>query len=149
MGAAAGRATVKSGAFQKVTLGATSKVLGAGTFNISGGERRTIDVSEYGDDVDKFDFGTADGGNISITGVNYDPTDPEQTTLRGCMTGKVKLINSTTSGPRFWIDSTSYFTIGTSGEILITSAGEIASDRSNVAKTKFEGKVSGAFMYLI
>jgi hypothetical protein len=143
------RATVQSGAFSKVTLGATSKVLGAGTFSISGGTRKTVDVSEFGDDIDKFDFGTADGGTISITGVNLDPTDPEQNTLISCMENKVKLINSTTSGPRFWINATSYYTIGTSGEILITSAGEVAADRNNVAKTKFDGKVSGAFMYLI
>jgi len=143
------RATVQSGSFQKVTLGATSKVLGAGVFSISGGTRKTVDVSEFGDDVDKFDFATADGGTISISGVIYDPVDAEQITLRNCMETKVKLTNSTTSGPRFWINSTSYHTIGTSGEILITQAGEITTDRNNVAKTKFEGKVSGAFMYLI
>lgn len=143
------RATVLSGGFQKATLGATSKVLGAGVFSLSGGTRKTFDVSEFGDDVDKFEFGTADGGTISITGVNLDPTDPEQTTLRSCMTDKVKLINSTTSGPRFWINSTSYFTVGTSGEILITSANEVSADRNNVAKTQFQGQVSGAFMYLV
>ena len=149
MGAGTGRATVQSGAFQKVTLGATSKVLGSGTFSISGGTRKTIDVSEFGDDIDKFDFGTADGGTISITGANLDPTDPEQNTLRSCKENKTKLINSTTSGPRFWINASSYYTIGTSGEILITNAGEVSADRNNVAKTQFQGQVSGAFMYLI
>ncbi|MDD5538449.1 MAG: hypothetical protein PHF12_05745 [Candidatus Omnitrophica bacterium] len=143
------RAAVQSGSFQKVTLGATSKVLGAGTWAISGGTRKTIDVSEFGDDIDQFEFGTADGGTISITGVCLDPTDPEQNTLRSCMVNKVKLVNSTTSGPRFWINSTSYYTIGTSGAILMTNAISIQADRNNVAKTSFEGKVSGAFMYLI
>ena len=143
------RAAVQSGAFSKVTLGATSKVLGAGVFSISGGTRKTVDVSEFGDDVDKFDFATADGGTISITGVNLDPTDPEQNTLRSCAENKTKLINSTTSGPRFWINSTSYYTIGTSGEILMTNYSPVAADRNNVAKTSFEGKLSGAFMYLI
>ena len=143
------RAVVQSGSFQKVTLGATSKVLGSGVFSISGDTRKTVDVSEFGDDIDKFEFSTADGGTISISGVNLDPTDPEQNTLRAAVQNKVKLINSTTSGPRFWINSTSYYTIGTSGEILMTAAGEVGSDRNNVAKTKFEGKVSGAFMYLI
>lgn len=143
------RAAVQSGAFSKVTLGATSKVLGAGVFAISGGTRKTVDVSEFGDDVDKFDFATADGGTISITGVNLDPTDPEQTTLRNAMINKTKLINSTTSGPRFWINASSYYTIGTSGEILMTSALEVSADRNNVAKTQFQGQVSGAFMYLI
>ena len=143
------RAVVQSGSFQRITLGATSKVLGAGVWAISGGTRKTVDVSEFGDDVDKFDFATADGGTISITGVNLDPTDPEQNTLRSCMENKTKLINSTTSGPRFWINSTSYYTIGTSGEILMTNSTPVQADRNNVAKTSFEGKVSGAFMYLI
>jgi len=143
------RAVVQSGAFQKVTLGATSKVMGAGTWEISGGERTTVDVSEYGDDVNQFEFGPADGGTITISGVNLDPTDPEQITLRTCKENKVKLINSTTSGPRFWINSTSYYTIATSGAILITTAGAVKSDRNNVAKTDFGGKVSGGWMYLI
>ena len=144
-----GRASVRSGAFQRVTLGATSKVLGSGTFNISGGTRKTHDSSEFGDDVDQFEYGTGNGGTISITGANLDPDDPEQNTLRSCMENSVKLINSVTSGPRFWINSTSYYTIGTSGAILITEAGEVAADRNNLAKTHFTGQVSGAFMYLI
>ncbi len=143
------RAVVQSGSFSKVTLGATSKVLGAGVFAISGDARKTVETSEFTDDIDNFEFATADGGTVAITGVNLDPTDPEQNTLRTCVQNKVKLINSTTSGPRFWINSTSYYTIGTSGQILMTSAGEVSADRNNVAKTKFEGKVSGAFMYLI
>ncbi len=143
------RAVVQSGSFSKVTLGATSKVLGAGVFAISGDARKTVETSEFTDDIDNFEFATADGGTVTITGVNLDPTDPEQNTLRTCVQNKVKLINSTTSGPRFWINSTSYYTIGTSGQILMTSAGEVSADRNNVAKTKFEGKVSGAFMYLI
>jgi len=143
------RAAVQNGSFQKVTLGATSKVLGAGTWEISGGDRKTVDSSEFGDDLDQFEFSTADGGTISISGVNLDPTDPEQNTLRNCAQNKVKLINSVTSGPRFWINSTSYYTIGTSGAILMTSCGAVKADRNNLAKTDFNGKVSGAFMYLI
>ncbi len=123
--------------------------MGAGTFSLSGGTRKTVDVSEFGDDIDKFDFATADGGTISITGANLDPTDPEQNTLRSCAESKIKLINSVTSGPRFWINAASYYTIGTSGEILMTNSTPIQADRNNVAKTSFEGKVSGAFMYLI
>lgn len=144
-----GRAKVRSGAFQKVTLGPTSKVLGSGTFNISGGTRKTTETSEFGDDVDQFTFGTANPGTISITGANLDPEDPEQNTLRACMENSIELINSSTSGPRFWLNSTSYYTIGTSGKILITEAGEVAADRNNVAKTHFTGQCSGAFMMLV
>lgn len=145
----ADRATTLSGSFQKVTLGATSKVLGAGKYSITGAVRKTVDASEFGVDIDIFEFGSADGGTISLTDVSYDPTNPEQNTLKSCVENGTKLINSVTSGPRFWINSTSYITIGTSGHILMTSAGAVEADRSGMAKTNFEGKVSGAFMYIV
>lgn len=145
----ADRAATLSGAFQKVTLGANSKILGAGKYSISGATRKTVDVSEFGVDVDIFEFASADGGTISLTDVSYDPTNSEQNTLQDCVQNATKLIFSTTSGIRFWINSTSYLTIGTSGTILMTSAGKVETDRNGVAKTSFEGKVSGAFMQLI
>lgn len=145
----ADRATTLSGAFQKVTLGATSKILGAGKYTITGATRRVVDVSEFLVDVDIFEFGSANGGTISLTDVAYDPTNPEQQTLQTCVQTAVKLINSVTSGIRFWINSTSYLTIGTSGHILMTAAGRVDTDRNGVAKTNFEGQVSGAFMYII
>jgi hypothetical protein len=143
------RAATLSGAFSKVTLGATSKILGAGTFEISGGERRTVDVSEFGVDVDIYDFGSADGGTITLSNVAIDITDPQQTTWRTNMESKIKFIFSATSGIRFWANSTSYWTIGTSGSILPTRAGAVSQDRNGVARTTLEGKVSGEFMYLI
>jgi hypothetical protein len=145
----ADRATTLSGAFQKVTLGATSKILGAGTYSVTGITRRTVDASEFGVDTDIFEFASSDGGTITLSGVNYDPTDPMQLVLQGLVEDKVKLINSVTSGIRFWINSTSYLTIGTSGNILMTKAGGVEADRNGLAKTSFEGQVSGAFMYLI
>jgi len=145
----ADRATTLSGMWQKVTLGATSKVLGVSKYEISGVTRRTVDVSEFGVEVDVFEFGGADGGTITLSDVAYDPTDPQQETfVNNCKNG-VKFINSVTSGPRFWINSTSYQTIGTSGTLLMTSAGQVSADRNGSAKTKFDIKVSGGFMYLI
>jgi hypothetical protein len=145
----ADRATTLSGAFQKVTLGATSKVLGAGTYSVSGVTRRTVDASEFGVDADIFEFSSSDGGTITLSNVNYDPSDPMQLVLQGLVEDKVKLINSVTSGIRFWINSTSYLTIGTSGNILMTKAGGVEADRNGLAKTSFEGQVSGAYMYLV
>jgi len=145
----ADRATTLSGNFQKVTLGGTSKLLGAGKYSITGNVRKTVDVSEFGVDVDIFEFASMDGGTIELTDVSYDPTNPEQLTLQNCVLNGTKLINSVTSGPRFWINSTSYLTIGTSGNILMTNAGAVTADRNGVAKTSFSGKVSGAAMYLI
>ena len=149
MGSATGRAVTLSGSFQKVTLGVTSKVLGAGKYSISGMTRKTVDVSEFGVDWDIFEFASADGGTISLTDVSYDPTDPEQTTLQNLVANGTKLIKSVTSGLCMWLNSTSYMTIGTSGNILMTSAGKVDADRNGVAKTSFEGKVSGAPMMIV
>jgi len=144
----ADRAVTLSGSFQRVTLGVTSKILGAGKYSISGATRKTVDASEFGVDIDIFEFGSADGGTISLTDVSYDPTDPQQTTLQNAVNNGTKLNGSTTSGLLFWINSTSYLHVGTSGNILMTSAGKVDADRNGMAKTSFEGKVSGAFMYL-
>jgi hypothetical protein len=145
----ADRATTLSGSFQRVTMGPTSKILGAGKYEISGVTRKTVDVSEFGVDIDIFEFGSADGGTITLSDVAYDPSDPVQNSMRGYVNAGTKLINnSTTSGIRFWVNSTSYLTIGTSGNILMTNAGKVSADRNGVAKTDFSGKVSGAFMYL-
>jgi len=145
----ADRATTLTGRFQKVTLGATSKILGASTYVISGMTRRTQDVSEFGVDIDIFDFVSADGGTISLSDCAFDPTNPEQNTLRSCAENGVKLVYSATSGIRFWLNSTSYMTIGTSGTILMTKAGAVNADRNGLAKTSFEGQVSGAFMFTV
>ena len=144
----ADRAATLSGSFQKVTLGITSKILGAGKYSISGATRKTVDVSEFGVDIDTYEFGSADGGTISLSDVSYDPTDPQQNTLRTCVENGTKLNGSVTSGLLLWINSTSYLHVGTSGNILMTSAGKVEADRNGSAKTSFEGKVSGAFMYL-
>lgn len=142
------RAVTLSGAFQKVTLGLTSKVLGAGKYSISGIARKTVDVSEFGVDCDIFEFASADGGTITISDVAYDPTDAAQNTLRTNIQDKIKLTGDVTSGLLLWINSTSYLSVGTGGHILLTSAGKVDSDRNGVSRTSFEGKVSGAFMTL-
>ena len=144
----ADRATTLTGCFQKVTLGATSKILGAGKYSITGVTRKTIDCSEFGVDIDIFEFGSSDGGTISLTDVAYDPTCTEHNTLLTHISTPLKLSPGTTSGIRFWINSTSYLTIGTSGHILMTAAGAVEADRNGLARTSFEGKVSGAYMYL-
>ncbi len=144
----ADRATNLSGSFMKVTLGPTSKVLGAGKYSISGMTRKTLDASEFGVDIDIFEFGSADGGTITLSDCNYDPACPEQLTLQGCVSNAIKLINSVTSGIRLWINSTSYMACATSGQILMTAAGKVEADRSGFAKTSFEGKISGGFMWV-
>ena len=145
----ADRATVLSGSYQKVTLGPTVKILGAGTYTLSGVTRRVVDASEFGVDVDIFEFDSADGGTISLGNCLFDPTDASQNSLRTYVEDKVKLVWSITTGIRFWLNSTSYLTIGSSGAILMTKAGDVQADRNGLARTSFEGQVSGAFMYII
>lgn len=142
------RATTLSGSFQKITLGATSKVLGAGKYEVSGITRKTVDCSEFGVDIDIFEFASADGGTITLSDVSYDPTDPMQNYILACVEQGIKMTNGSTSGMRLWINSTSYLRVGTSGRILWTNAGKVSADRNGMAKTDFTGKVSGAFMYL-
>jgi hypothetical protein len=146
----ADRAATLSGSFMRVTLGATSKILGAGTYEISGVTRKTVDVSEFGVDIDIFEYASAAGGTITLSNVHYDPTDPMQNYLRTCIEteGGIKLDNGSTSGIRFWINNTSYLCVGTSGHILMTNAGKVSADRNGTAKTDFSGQISGAFMYL-
>ena len=140
----ADRATTLSGRFQKVTLDDT-KVLGCGNYTFSGNSRRTVDASEFGVDVDIFEFGGVDGGTITITDAAYDPTDPQQNTLRDCVENGTKLEHKAL---KLWVNSTSILVAGTSGKTVMTKAGEIRADRNGLARTSFEGQVSGAFMYL-
>jgi len=145
----ADRATTLSGRFQKVTFGSTSaKILGAGTYTVTGATRKTADASEFGVDVDIFEFASADGGTITLADVSYDPTvGAQQDYLQYALENGIKL-DSLTSALRFWINTTSFLAVGTSGHILLTKAGEVRADRNGLAKTSFEGQVSGAFMWI-
>jgi len=142
-------ATVLNGKFSKVTYG-TTKILGAGMFSLSGLTRKTIESSEFGDDIDVFEFSTADGGTITITNCLYDPTDATgQAMVDALVAGGLKSLgNNLTSGLRFYVNSTSYRQVGTSGHILITGGYKLDVDRNGLARCGWEGKVSGAPMVL-
>ena len=140
------RAKVLKGEFMKVTVG-TNKVLGAGRYSLSGFARRTQDVSEFGDDVDVFEFVAADGGTISISDALYDPTD---TTGQALLDSAALNASKFGSGDlRFYVNSTSYRTVASGGHILITGACKLDSERNGLGKCSFEGKVSGGAMVLV
>lgn len=139
------RAATLSGSFMKVTLGITTKVLGAGKYSYSGYTRSTVDASEFGVDCAIFEFGGVDAGTISLSDVSFDPTDAAQNTLRNCVKNGTKLTGDSSSGLLFWINSTSYLAVGANGNILMTQGGKVDADRNGMAKTSFEGKVSGDF----
>ena len=142
-------ATVLNGKFCKVTYG-TTKILGAGVYTLSGLTRRTLDASEFGDDIDVFEFSCADGGTISVSNVLYDPTDSTgQAMVDALIEGGLKSLgNNLTSGLRFYVNSTSYRQVGTSGHVLITGGYRLDVDRNGLARCSFEGQVSGAPMVL-
>lgn len=141
------RAAVLKGDIMKVTIG-TTKVLGAGRYELSGATRKTIEASEFGDDFDVFEFGTADGGTISLTEVLMDPTDSTgQALLDSALLNASKFGSG---GLCFYVNSTSYMTVQSGGNILITSGpGKVSVDRNGLARTAWEGKVSGGAMVLV
>lgn len=139
-------ATVLKGQFMKVTIG-TYKVLGAGVYSLSGFTRKTNEVSEFGDDIDVFEFGTADGGTISVNNVLYDPTD---STGQALLDSACLNASKFTSGDlRFYVNSTSYRTVQSGGNILIVKSHALESDRNGLGRCSFEGKVSGGAMVLL
>ena len=137
------RAAVLKGSFSKITVG-TYKLLGAGVYSIAGLTRETIDVSEFGDDINVFEFGVADGGTITITDILYDPTDT---------TGQALLdsacLNYSKFGPaglRFYVGSSSYRSVATSGWMLVTKSHATEMARNGLGRCSFEVKVSGGAM---
>ena len=130
----------------KVTVGANT-VLGAGKYSISGSTRATHDTSEFGDDVDTFEFGTADGGTLTISDCLYDPGDTTgQVLLESAMNNVSKW---TSGGIRFYINTTSYRTVATGGYILITKAYAMEAERNGMGRASYEFKVSGRHMVLV
>ena len=129
-----------------VTLGPTNKVLGVAEFTISGATRKTQDISEFGDETDRFGTLSLDPGTVSLSNVLFDPTDPYQEQLRAAFSANTAL------GPgdiRIWDSLNSYWTIGIGGQLLITNAGKIDGKRSDFHKTSFDFKASGAPMVRI
>jgi hypothetical protein len=136
--------TVKVGNIASVKLG-TYLIAEMGTFSISGFSREALDISAFGDTTKKFTFGSADGGEISFSG-NYDPTDTSGQLLidSACVNASV----FTGQNLKFYIDSTSYFTVDTGGNILITKCRGVTFDKSGVGTIEFTGKVSAKPMVL-
>ncbi len=140
------RAAVLNGQFQKVCIG-TTKILGLSKFSLSGLTRKVIEASEFGDDIDVFDFSTADGGTITISDALYDPADSTGQALLDSA-----ILNQSKFGSgdlRFYVNTTSYRTVASGGNILITAGYKLDADRNGLGKAGWEGKVSGGAMVLV
>lgn len=129
-----------------ITLGATNKVLGCSKFTISGSTRKTQDVSEFGNDTDRFATLSLDPGTVSLSDVIFDKDDPYQAQIT------TALADDTSFGPgdlRLWVSANAYWTVGVGGTMIVTNGGKLDISRGDVGKTGFEFKVSGAPMVLV
>lgn len=139
----------------KVALG-TDKVLGIGTWALSGVQREKIDDSEFGDERKKYVFGMIDGGIISFSG-NHKITDTTgQTALEEAYDANTELTTL-----RLYVNNTSYYepcqTTGylhpanTTGNNTILSyvnitAANVNTDRAALAQVDFQADVSGSMV---
>ena len=138
--------TVLRGRYHKITVG-TYSLLGASKYSISGLARATLEASEYGDDVDKFEFGTANAGTITISDVLHDPTDSTGQMLLDSACRNASKFGS--GGLCFYVNSTQYWTVTSGGYMLITKCLVVESERNGLAKCSFEAQVSGGAMTLV
>lgn len=136
---------VKIGKLGKVTVGA-STIAEMGTYTLSGFTRDALESTAFGDDVKEYTFGVADAGEISFNG-NYDPTDTNGQLIvdSACLNGSV----FTGGDLKFYIDSTSYLTVDTGGNILITKCRAVSMDKAGLGTIEFSGKISGKKMVVI
>lgn len=145
-------ASILPGNSAKITLGASTLIVGCSKFTMSGITRQTIDASEFGVDADRFVEGSANPGTISIADAIYDPANAVQKGLREAVKDKTRYTHSgigdTTDGLRFWLDDYTFFTIedSTDAFIMVTKSNDVATERNGLAKCSIEMQASGGFM---
>ena len=136
---------VKPGRIAKVCCG-TYTVAEMGTWSMGGLTNETLDSSGFGTALRTFEFGLGDSGAITFSGF-YDPTDTTgQSLIKSAALNKSKM--QTIS---FFIDSTSYWTLKTSGNtgnLLITKADAITMEFGGLGRIDFEGKISGEMILI-
>ena len=138
-------ATLLKGIFHKIEV-ASSTLLGASQYSISGLNRTTLDASEYGTTIDIFEFGSADGGTITISNVMYDPLAISAQGILDSACLNASKFGS--GGIKFFVNTTSFKTVASGGHMLVTKSHAVDSERNGLATCSFEIKVSGAAMVL-
>lgn len=137
--------SVRSGKSANVKLG-TYTVSEMGEWTFSGFTRDVIEYFSFGNDFKRYVFGVADGGEITFRGY-YDPAD---TTGQDLINSACVNSSSFTGGDlKFYVDNTSYFTVNTGGNIMITKCLSVTMEKAAVGTIEFTGKVTGAKMVLI
>ena len=135
----------KSGRIASARI-STTKITGAGTWSWSGFTREIIEEDSWDLDIKKKHFGVGDGGEITISGL-YDALDATgQDLLNAACIGSSLF---TGGDLRLYVDSTSYWTVDTGHNILITKAPAITMEKSGMGTVEFSAVVSGGTMVLI
>lgn len=135
----------KSGFAAKVTMG-TYTIAGMGSWSMDGISRETIEDTAFGDTVKKYVFGFMDGGSLTFDG-NYDPADSTGQAILNSACVNASALGS--GSIRLYIDNTSYWTVASNGQLLVTKANAISMEKNGLGKISFSAKVSGAAMVLI
>ena len=132
----------KSGRIASVKLG-TYKVAGQGTWTLSGFTREVIEEDSWDLDIKKKHFGVGDAGELTFSGL-YDALDATGQDLLNSA-----CVNSSafTGGDlKFYVDSTSYWTVDTGYTILITKSQSITMEKSAMGTVDFSGVINGGHM---
>ena len=136
--------TTKSGRIASVKLG-TVKVAGQGTWTLGGYTREVIEEDSWDLDIKKKYFSVGDAGTITFSGL-HDPANTEQITLDSACLNSSLLVSGDI---RFYVDSTSYWTIAAGGTVMITKCQSVTLEKSSMGTVDFEAVVEdGAMIYL-
>jgi len=133
-----------------ITFGANNRrILGMGTWRLSGGSTDLIEVSEFCVDFKDFISGLKDGGEVSFNGyLNRSCTSQfalMDINMNGtCVTSlRFHLSCTTTAGGYFYPMTITPFTASC---IRITSW-EVSADKTGLVELSFTGKVAGLMDY--
>ena len=135
----------KSGRIASVKIG-TYKVAGLGTWSWSGITREVVEEDSWDLDIKKKHFGVGDAGELTFGGL-YDAIDATGQDLlnSACLNS-----SAFTGGDlKFYIDSTSYWTVNTGYTILVNKAPAVTMEKSAMGTVEFGAVVSGGTMILI
>lgn len=142
----------KIGINQKVALG-SNKILGMGTWEISGGSFALLDDTEYGDTYDQVLAGIITSGTCSFSGrYKKDDTQGQDEIMEAFH------YQSQLTDIRFYVDSVSYYTPNSTtaaggglpaecpvSYVYINEQPAITSDKANLMNISFGGRLSGCW----
>jgi len=145
----------KVGINQKVSLG-SNKILGMGTWEISGGSFALLDDTEYGDDYEQVLAGLITGGTVTASGRFKKDDTQGQDLIRQAF-----FYQSQITDLRLYVDSVSYYTPNSTtaaggglpanvpvSHILINEEPTISSDKGDLMNFSFSGKIVGAMRFI-